>query len=102
MKSSMQTMLNDILNSVKKMALRTIMLSLRPHIYYTEAFCSSLKLCYSSLCIYTLIYSHLLIHLSLSSFLLLSVPDDIYSFRTFSFHPDSEPSIKLYDTEEFT
>ena len=97
----MQTVLNNILNSVREIALKIIILSLKPYIYYINVFYSLLELYYSSLYIYTLIYSHLFIYLSLSSFLLLSIFSSICLFRTFSSHSDSELSIKLYDTEEF-
>ena len=97
----MQTVSNSILNSVREIVLRIIILSLRPYIYYTEAFYSLLKLCHLSLYIYTLIYSYLLIYFSLSLFSQLSISDNICLFRTFSFHSDSELLIKLYDIEEF-
>ena len=88
-------------NSIRETVLRTTILSLRSHIYYTEASYSSSELYYSSLYIHTLIYNHSLIYFSLSLFLQLSIFDDICSFRTSSFHSDSESSIRLYDTEEF-
>ena len=97
----MQTVLNSMPNDIRETVLRITILSLRPYIYYTEAFHSSSELCYPSLYIYTLIYSHLLIYLSLSSFLQLSTSDNVCSFRTFSFYSDSESSIKLYNTGEF-
>ena len=37
----MQTVLNDISNSIRKTVLRIKILSLKPHIYYTEVFYSS-------------------------------------------------------------
>ena len=97
----MQTVSNSILNSIREIVLRIIILSLKPHVYYTEAFYLLSELCYPSLYIYTLIYSYLLIYLSLSSFLLLSAPDKVHSFRTSSFHSESESLIELYSTEEF-
>ena len=102
MRPVIQTVLNDMLNSVREMILKIIILSLKPYIYYTEAFYFLSELYYPSLYIHTLIYSHLLIHFSLSSFLLLSISDDVCSFRTFSFYSESESLIELYSTEEFT
>ena len=92
---------NDMLNDIRETVLRITILSLRPYIYYTEAFCSLSELYYPSLYIHTLIYSYLLIHLSLSLFLQLSAFSNICSFRTSSFHSDSESSIGLYNTGEF-
>ena len=97
---SIQAVLNES-NNIKEMILRTIMLSLRSYVYYTEVIYFLSELYYSSLYIHTLIYSYLLIHLSLSSFSLLSTSDDVCSFRTSSFYSESEPSIKLYNTGEF-
>ena len=98
----MQTVSNSMSNDVRETVSRITILSLRPYIYYTETSHSLSELCHSSLYIYTLIYSYLLIYLFLSSFLQLSTSDDICLFRTSSFHLDSELSIKLYDTGEFT
>ena len=97
----MQIVLNSMSNSIREMILRTIILSLKSYIYYINASYSLSELYCPSLYIYTLIYSCLLVHLSLSSFLLLSAFSNICSFRTSFFHSDSELSIKLYDTEEF-
>ena len=101
-RSIMQTVSNSMSNSVRETVLRITILSLRPHIYYTEASHSLSELYHSSLYIHTLIYNYLLIYLSFSSFSQLSIFNDIYSFRTSSFHSDSESSIELYSTEEFT
>ena len=98
----MQIVSNSILNDVRETVLKITILSLRSYIYYTEASHSLSELYYSSLYIHTLIYSHSLIYLSLSLFSQLSTFSNICSFRTFSFHSDSESLIKLYDTEEFT
>ena len=68
MRPVIQTVSNGMLNNIRETVLRTIILSLRSHIYYTEASCSSSELYYLSLYIHTLIYSHLLIYLSLSLF----------------------------------
>ena len=97
----MQTVSNNMLNSIREIVLRIIILSLKPYIYYTEISHLSSELYYPSLYIHTLIYRYSLIHFFLSLFSLLSVFNDVYSFRTFSFHSESEPSIKLYDTGKF-
>ena len=101
-RSIMQTVSNDMSNDIREAVLRTMILSLKSHVYYTEASCLLSELCHLSLYIYTSIYSYLLIHLSLSSFPLLSAFNNICSFKTSSFHSDSESSIRLYGTEEFT